>query len=184
VTLVLDSDDSIAYSALIIGAPIFSAIIVAAIHCHILSGYTTSKQTNSENIALFRYLLIFSCLSAIVGNIVQVYGIENDSISLTVSDNCFFLYMRFACYWEFLTVCFSPLLPLDFGKIPHGFCRSRNSTSSICDMFYSCLFDRSRKRSFDAIASDRTNIWTFDRIFSWKVDNHKIRIQFRVYYKK
>lgn len=180
-TLALESDDSIAYSALIIGAPIFSAIIVAAIHCHILSEYTTSKQTNSENIALFRYLLIFSCLIAIVGNIVQVYGIENNSISLTVSNNCFFPYMIFACYWKFLTVCLTPSLPLDFGKIPHGFCRSRNSTSSICDMFHSCLFNRSRKCSFDAIASDRTNIRTFNRLFSWKVDNHRIRIQSRVY---
>ena len=83
----MDSDDNIAYSALIIGAPTLAAIIVSMIHCHILSGYSTRKEPNSENIALFRYLLIFSCLSAIVGNIVQVYGIEHSSITLTVSEN-------------------------------------------------------------------------------------------------
>ena len=90
VTLILDSDDNIAYSALIIGAPTLAAIIVSMIHCHILSGYSTRKEPNSENIALFRYLLIFSCLSAIVGNIVQVYGIEHSSITLTVSENIWF----------------------------------------------------------------------------------------------
>lgn len=84
-TLVLDSDIDIAFSALIIGAPILSAIIAAVIHCHILSGYTTRKEANDENIALFRRLLICSCLSAIVGNIVQIYGIENNSVFLTVS---------------------------------------------------------------------------------------------------
>jgi len=84
VTFVLDSDESIAYSALVIGAPTLSAIMISMIHCRILSGYSTRKVSNKENINLFRYLLIFSSLSAIAGNAVQVYAIENQSIGLSI----------------------------------------------------------------------------------------------------
>lgn len=84
-TLVLDSDDNIAYSALVIGAPTLAAILISMLHCHILSGYPTGKKASSESISIFRYLLIFSSFSAVIGNIVQVYGIENNSIEFTVS---------------------------------------------------------------------------------------------------
>lgn len=84
-TLVLDSDESIAYSALVIGAPTLAAIIISMLHCHILSGYSRRRETSNENISIFRNLLIVSCLFAVIGNIVQVYGIESTSIKLTVS---------------------------------------------------------------------------------------------------
>ena len=87
VTFVLDSDENIAYSALVIGAPALSAIIISMIHCCILSGYSARQVINKENIDLFRCLLIFSCLSAIVGNLVQIYGIEHQSIAFSVSEN-------------------------------------------------------------------------------------------------
>ena len=86
-TLVLNSDENIAYSALVIGAPTLSAIIISMLHCHVLSGYSTRKESSNENISLFRYLLILSSLSAVIGNVVQVYGIEHTSITLTVSEN-------------------------------------------------------------------------------------------------
>lgn len=86
VTLVLDSDENIAFSALVIGAPTLGAILISMLHCHIISGYPTRMESNSEKISMFRLLLILSCLSAIIGNIVQVYGIENTSIKLTVSE--------------------------------------------------------------------------------------------------
>lgn len=87
VTLVLDSDENIAYSALVIGAPTLAAIIISMLHCHILSGYPTRNGSSDENISNFRSLLIFSSLSAVIGNIVEVYGIENTSIKYTVSGN-------------------------------------------------------------------------------------------------
>ena len=83
----MDSDDGLAYSALVIGAPTLSAIIISMLHCHVLSGYSTRKEASNENIAFFRRLLICSCLMAVVGNIVQIYGIENTSTTLTVSEN-------------------------------------------------------------------------------------------------
>lgn len=86
-TLVLDSDENIAYSALVIGAPTLSAILVSMLHCHFLSEYTTRKESNDENVSIFRILLLFSCLSAVVGNIVQAYGIKHTSIQLTVSED-------------------------------------------------------------------------------------------------
>ena len=87
VTLVLDSDENIAYSALVIGAPTLGAILISMLQCHIISGYPTRMESNTEKISMFRSLLIFSCLGAVIGNIVQVYGIENTSIKFTVSGN-------------------------------------------------------------------------------------------------
>mmetsp|Transcript_3942 Transcript_3942/g.4382 ORF Transcript_3942/g.4382 Transcript_3942/m.4382 type:complete len:891 (-) Transcript_3942:32-2704(-) len=109
VTLVLDSDIDIAFSALIIGAPILSAIIAAVIHCHILSGYTTRKEANDENTALFRRLLIWSCLSAIVGNIVQIYGIENNSVFLTILGRFLMGFAAAEIVHRQFVVCFIPV---------------------------------------------------------------------------
>ena len=86
-TLVLNSDENIAYSALVIGAPALSAIIISMLHCHVLSEYYTKKESSNENISIFRYLLMLSSLCAVMGNVVQVYGIEHNSIELTVSEN-------------------------------------------------------------------------------------------------
>jgi hypothetical protein len=97
VTLVLNSDENIAYSALVIGAPTVSAIIISMLHCRFLSGYSTRKDPSNENISIFRYLLIFSSLSAVIGNIVQVYGIVNTSIEFTVSGNFSLRSLRYVC---------------------------------------------------------------------------------------
>jgi hypothetical protein len=95
---VLNSDENIAYSALVIGAPAISAIIISMLHCHVLSEYYSKKESSNENISIFRYLLMLSSLCAVMGNVVQVYGIEHNSIELTVSENLLAL-ETFVVHW-------------------------------------------------------------------------------------
>ena len=85
VPFVLNTTANKAYSAIIIGAPCVSAIIVSLIHCHILSEQTSmGRKPTQQSLWLFRYLFFFSAFAAVVGNIVQARGIARNSIPHTV----------------------------------------------------------------------------------------------------
>ncbi len=72
-----------AYSAAIIGAASFSAILIAVFHCSILMGHTNSKQ-GEMNIIRYKRLLISSTICAICGNTVQALGVSRLSVPITV----------------------------------------------------------------------------------------------------
>lgn len=72
-----------AYSAAIIGAASFSALLAALVHCSILVGQADLKQKES-NMSLHKGVLIFSALCGISGNAVHALGISKLSVSLAV----------------------------------------------------------------------------------------------------
>ena len=72
-----------AYSAAIIGAASFSAILAAVLHCNILVGHTNSRQGELSTTP-YKGLLIFSAVAAISGNIVQARGISKLSVPIAV----------------------------------------------------------------------------------------------------
>jgi hypothetical protein len=81
VPFVLDTTANTAYSAIIIGAPTISAIVISLIHCHVLSEQTSmGRRPDQKSLRLFRNLFFFSAFAAIVGNIVHARGIAHESI--------------------------------------------------------------------------------------------------------
>ena len=78
------SGANLAYSAAIIGAASFSAIFSAALQCLVLSGYSRENKPLNFNFAPFRRLLIFSALTAVLGNIVHAHAISESSVPLAI----------------------------------------------------------------------------------------------------
>lgn len=85
VPFVIDAAANSAYSAIIIGAPTISAILVSLVHCHILSDYTSmGRKPDLQTLRLFRILFFFSAFAAVLGNIVQAQGTKQGSIPQVV----------------------------------------------------------------------------------------------------
>ena len=83
-TFVLDTGANVAYSAAIVGAASFSAIIAAALHYNIFTKAGRSIKLLDEDFSLVRKFLAFSSIFGIVGNMVQIHGIRYSSILFCV----------------------------------------------------------------------------------------------------
>lgn len=76
------------YTAIIVGAPNLTSIVVSALHCIVLS--RSSQSGNRYNFGTFRCFFIFSALWAALGNAVHARGIDIGSIPLAVMGRLIF----------------------------------------------------------------------------------------------
>jgi hypothetical protein len=75
----------VALSAILIGLPTVSAIVMAIIHNRFLIEEQRGKRDVASSFSMYLVFMMMSSLSAIVGNAVQAYGIWNLSCLYVVS---------------------------------------------------------------------------------------------------
>ena len=73
-----------AYAASVIGAPNLSAVIVAILHCKVLSGDSLSQRPR-YTIVTFRRFLILSSTFGVVGNMIHALAVNKTSVPLAVA---------------------------------------------------------------------------------------------------
>lgn len=75
----------VALSAILIGLPTVSAIVMAIVHNRFLIEEQRGKRDVASSFSMYLVFMMMSSLSAIVGNAVQAYGIWNLSCLYVVS---------------------------------------------------------------------------------------------------
>ena len=125
---------------------------------------------------MFRFLLIFSCLSAVIGNVVQIYGIENTSIKFTVSAKfrCLFL-----CFSRLRTksYAYSIFFASDSGEILVGIFCGRDCESSICSVVPSHVLNCRGVCSSGSISSFGSTLRSPDWVLGRKFRPNNFRIE-------
>jgi hypothetical protein len=71
-------------SAIMIGVPNLSAIFMAALHCSLIPRESVAHRVPQQSIGIIRSLFIASSSFGVLGNVLHVFAVKNESIWLAI----------------------------------------------------------------------------------------------------